>query len=222
MDLFNTYEENLAEIFQSINNDIKLLQESSNSAATRRGIISQIETNMKEAEMLMNSLKLRKTTIPNSLQSIASQKITAHEATIKSLHRDILQAKTMGSIGDRAELFGDRAGDDIRITMNDQRDRFSESVDRMAKSNDYLKSSRMLIEEALSQSDDILMNVAMQDEQLTSSRNRLASINSGLDSSNNLMRRIFARAIMNKIIIGVVAAVIIFTILLIVWLKWLH
>jgi len=111
------------------------------------------------------------------------------------------------SDSNRASLFGD-GNSDLESGSLDQRAHMLDTTQKLERGSEMILESRRNIAETESIGASILEDLQSQRNTISRARDNLGNVDTGIDQSNSLISTMHRRAMMNKIIVYVVLAIV--------------
>ncbi|KAI9665635.1 MAG: hypothetical protein M1821_003568 [Bathelium mastoideum] len=182
-ELFGSYEAELKLIQADLNQ--KLDQISDLSGEPRKAAIRQAERALEEANEMLDSLRLEKQNIPQSLKPKTNARFRNHESDVDALKRRLNSLSS-----DKAALFGNRYTDDEPSSdpQQEQRQQLLSGTDRLERSSGRLRDAQRMGLETEQIGANTLADLNRQREQIQNTREHLLESEGYTDRSIKTLR----------------------------------
>jgi vesicle transport through interaction with t-SNAREs 1 len=182
-ELFGSYEAELKLIEADINQKLDQIPEL--SGEPRKAAIGQTERALDEANEMLDSLRLEKQNIPQSLKSKVNARFRNHESDVDALKRRLASLSS-----DKAALFGSRYTDDDTPSdpQQEQRQQLLSGTDRLERSSGRLREAQRMGLETEQIGANTLADLNRQREQIQNTREHLLESEGYTDRSIKTLR----------------------------------
>ncbi|KAF2212363.1 hypothetical protein CERZMDRAFT_112076 [Cercospora zeae-maydis SCOH1-5] len=214
-ELFSNYEAELKLVQADISQKLDQIPEL--SGEQRKTFIAQAERALEEARELLDSMRLEKQNIPQSLKVKVNQRFRNYESDVDAAKRKL---KSLSS-DDRHALFGKRYTDNP--TQDDQlaqRQQLLGGTDRLERSSGRLRESQRIALETEDIGRNTLADLSRQRETIEHTRGTLLESEGYTDRSNKTLKGMARRMATNKIITVAIITVLVILIIAVVVSKF--
>eukprot|EP00163_Fabomonas_tropica_P004730 TRINITY_DN1417_c0_g1_i1.p1 TRINITY_DN1417_c0_g1~~TRINITY_DN1417_c0_g1_i1.p1 ORF type:complete len:186 (-),score=42.66 TRINITY_DN1417_c0_g1_i1:227-784(-) len=154
-----------------------------------------------------------------SMKSQLQSRMRGYKENIQRLKTDLRKATVAFAQADREALF--QGHDDYHVTSMDQRTRLLAATERLDDSTRRLDDTHSTVLQTEQLGVDILSTLHGQRQQLEGTRDNLRRADENIGRSGRILRSMARRVITNKIIIAFIILVLLASIMLIIYFKWI-
>jgi len=218
MGQFENYEEDFKETRASIDkriSSIPILQ-----GGEKVIEVQKAQQEIQEAETLIKQMSLAVRNIPNNSSFL--QKLKSYETDLQNLKISLKKSEiSMKALQNTQDLLGVTVSEEGMSSSMDQRERLLGVTQKMQKNSDDLDHAISLTVETIQVGADVMVNL---DEQKTVMQNiieKTRGINEQLGKAGRIMKVMGRRAYQNKFIMFIIILVLIGSISLVIYFKWI-
>ncbi|KAI9686817.1 MAG: hypothetical protein M1820_010552 [Bogoriella megaspora] len=213
-ELFSSYEAELKLIQADLNQKLDQIPEL--SGEPRKAAVAQAERALEEANEMLDSLRLEKQNIPQSLKPKTNARFRNHESDVDALKRRLASLSS-----DKAALFGSRYTDDDSVDpQQEQRQQLLSGTDRLERSSGRLRDAQRMGLETEQIGANTLADLNRQREQIQNTREHLLESEGYTDRSIKTLRGMARRMATNRVITIAIITVLVILIIAIVVSKF--
>ncbi|KAA1090418.1 hypothetical protein PGT21_017240 [Puccinia graminis f. sp. tritici] len=222
LELFNSYEQEFNDLVISIRNALNV--EAKNSVGEqRKAVLRRVERDYEEAEEILSQMDVELQSLDRALKPTVSQKLKSFKSELAGFKSQIKQAHSQAT---SSELNSDSPyQDDSHLSSSTkaqqaQRERLLKANYLLESSSDRLDSSQRIALETEELGSGILRDLRGQREQIENTRDTLREADGHLDKASNTLNKMIRRMYQQRVISGVIIAVLILLILFILYSKF--
>jgi len=207
--MFASYHEEFSSLRQSILTRLgQVSTDLEDSPTQRRNMLRQLESDIQQAESLLNQMNVEsrtassseyKSTVSESRNHLKNLKTQFEEVKSKIERQELLSRGTLGddSVGLHDSIGGSEAASGSRREMR----RFEEVTRRMDASTESLLQSKRTLAETEEIAMDITSNLSSNRESILSAHDRIRETGGFLGQGQRLLRKMQARESRRKLIL---------------------
>ncbi|POW07539.1 hypothetical protein PSTT_08211 [Puccinia striiformis] len=208
LELFSSYEQEFNDLVISIRNALNV--EAKNSVGEqRKAVLRRVERDYEEAEEILSQMDVELQSLDRALKPTISQKLKSYKAELSGFKSQIILHIKRNQIY-RIQQKKDKA----------QRERLLRSQQVLESSSNRLDSSHRIALETEELGSGILRDLRGQREQIENTRDTLREADGHLDKASNTLNKMIRRMYQQRVISGVIIAVLILLILFILYSKF--
>ncbi|KAH9466594.1 hypothetical protein MJO28_000791 [Puccinia striiformis f. sp. tritici] len=222
LELFSSYEQEFNDLVISIRNALNV--EAKNSVGEqRKAVLRRVERDYEEAEEILSQMDVELQSLDRALKPTISQKLKSYKAELSGFKSQIKQAYSQAN---PTELNSDSPYQEESDLSNStkerqaQRERLLRSQQVLESSSNRLDSSHRIALETEELGSGILRDLRGQREQIENTRDTLREADGHLDKASNTLNKMIRRMYQQRVISGVIIAVLILLILFILYSKF--
>lgn len=197
----------------------KSVSDSSSSASA--SALDDADRDLGEATDLLKSMELEAQSAPSDTRAALRSHVAAARDGVARLKQELRGARIAlaqrRDESNRAELLGGYGAGDA-----EDRSRMTDSTQQLEKGSEVIRGSRRHIAETEAVGASILEDLQSQRNTIVRARQNLGGVDTGLEQSGSILSTMQRRAIMNKIIVYVVLAIVGVACLGIVYARLFH
>ncbi|KNF01028.1 hypothetical protein PSTG_05661 [Puccinia striiformis f. sp. tritici PST-78] len=222
LELFSSYEQEFNDLVISIRNALNV--EAKNSVGEqRKAVLRRVERDYEEAEEILSQMDVELQSLDRALKPTISQKLKSYKAELSGFKSQIKQAYSQAN---PTELNSDSPYQEESDLSNStkerqaQRERLLRSQQVLESSSNRLDSSHRIALETEELGSGILRDLRGQREQIENTRDTLREADGHLDKASNTLNKMIRRMYQQRVISGVIIAVLVLLILFILYSKF--
>jgi vesicle transport through interaction with t-SNAREs protein 1 len=181
-ELFSNYEAEIKLVQADLSQKLDQIPEL--SGEPRKAAVSQAQRALEEAKELIESMRLERQNIPQSLKVNVTKRLRNHESDVDTAARKLKSLQE-----DKAALFGKRYTDNpTQDDQFDQRQQLLSGTERLERSSGRLRESQRIALETEDIGRNALANLSQQRETIVHTRDTLLESEGYTDRSNKTLR----------------------------------
>eukprot|EP00389_Voromonas_pontica_P010942 GDKH01016693.1.p1 GENE.GDKH01016693.1~~GDKH01016693.1.p1 ORF type:complete len:224 (+),score=27.03 GDKH01016693.1:195-866(+) len=210
-EMFETYETDLKRELHEVHSMLQLANE--RGGMLDDASVSKCQDRLKVARDCLAQLDSEARTLPNNGAVLPT--VAQHRRWLESLQKEV---KTKKEDGKRRALLGDRDGT-MSQEARAQRQRLLEVENKLKAGNDELRMANRVALETEEVAMGTVTELRGQREQIGRMRANMGTVSSNLDTARQLVNNMSRRAVQNKAMLYGVSALLVLTILYILYAK---
>lgn len=219
---FSEYHKELMSVLSAASTSISAARTSADpspdAAATA---LDDADRDLGEASDLLKSMELETQAYSGQTRATLRKQVATNREAVSRLKNELRAARIsvaqQRDDSNRAQLFGGPAG-----AESQERAQFATTTEQLEKSSELITDSRRHVAETESVGASILEDLQSHRNTIVRARQSLSGVGTGLDQSNSILSTMHRRALVNKIIVYVVLAVISIACLGIIYARVFH
>ncbi|KAH9473359.1 hypothetical protein Pst134EA_000431 [Puccinia striiformis f. sp. tritici] len=222
LELFSSYEQEFNDLVISIRNALNV--EAKNSVGEqRKAVLRRVERDYEEAEEILSQMDVELHSLDRALKPTISQKLKSYKAELSGFKSQIKQAYSQANPTDLNSDSPYQEESDLSNSTKErqaQRERLLRSQQVLESSSNRLDSSHRIALETEELGSGILRDLRGQREQIENTRDTLREADGHLDKASNTLNKMIRRMYQQRVISGVIIAVLVLLILFILYSKF--
>ncbi|POW09314.1 hypothetical protein PSTT_06869 [Puccinia striiformis] len=222
LELFSSYEQEFNDLVISIRNALNV--EAKNSVGEqRKAVLRRVERDYEEAEEILSQMDVELQSLDRALKPTISQKLKSYKAELSGFKSQIKQAYSQANPTDLNSDSPYQEESDLSNSTKErqaQRERLLRSQQVLESSSNRLDSSHRIALETEELGSGILRDLRGQREQIENTRDTLREADGHLDKASNTLNKMIRRMYQQRVISGVIIAVLVLLILFILYSKF--
>merc|ERR1712176_1401981 len=216
--IFDGYEREYCELSTQLGR--KISQLGSLGGDTKQQKVSDINNDLSEAEALIRRMDLEARSLPPDKKSPLLSKLREYKADLSKLKSDAKKSSsTNADLSNRAEL--GLVGDNWSASSAAQRERLLATTDRINRTGDNIRQSKQTLLETEELGVSILQDLHRQRETITHARDTLHGVDYNITKSRKILSVMARRIIQNKAIMFGIMLLLVGSIGLVVYFKFI-
>ncbi|CAN7992839.1 unnamed protein product [Ixodes hexagonus] len=175
-------------------------------AADKSAMVAEVERHLEEANELLEQMELEVRSLPAATRPKYQNRVRSYQSELIQLRKEFIAYSD--EVRSREELF---ANDDSYVN-DDQRQRLLDNTERMERSTKLLKGGHGLVLETEKIGAAILSDLGAQRETINRAREKVKETDHDIGKSSTVLSGMMRRAMQNRAILYVVAALVFVTI----------
>lgn len=221
LELFNSYEQEFNDLVISIRNSLNV--EAKNSVGEqRKAILRRAERDLEEAEEILSQMDVESQSLDRALKPTISQKLKSFNNELNGFKSQVKQAHSQTNGSENLAAYSqDSPSNHSSITAQQaQRERLLKANYLLESGSERLESSHRIALETEELGTGILRDLRGQREQIENTRDTLREADGHLDKASNTLNKMIRRMYQQRVISGVIIAVLILLIIFILYSKF--
>ncbi|KAH9823804.1 hypothetical protein DFH28DRAFT_225147 [Melampsora americana] len=223
LELFNSYEQEFNDLVISLRNSLNV-EVKNLVGEPRKAVLRRVERDIEEAEEIVSQMEVEIQTLDRALKPSLQVKLKSFRnelSVFKSQTKQAQRSSNSSGSGPGALTFDDEEDHQTNFSQSQaQRERLLRSNELLESSSNRLDSSHRIALETEDLGTGILRDLRSQREQIEGTRDTLREADGHIDKASNTLNKMIRSMYRQRIITGLIIAVLVMLILFILYSKF--